>query len=247
MTDVRIATTELDGVVVATPVGTLDLASYASLRDGLLKQAASTPPALVVRLGPDFVAASRSMLSVFATVWMRISQWPDIPLVLVAETDLHKHELKRSGVSRHVVTTPDLASALARAAEPPPRRYRRVDLPNSLVAALLARDEVRNACEEWHLPALLDDALVVVSELVENAIRHGRTDSVLRIELRPTGLSIAVRDDNPVPPVLTASQPGVPGHRGLELVEKICVAWGTTPHSDGGKIVWAVLGLRRGR
>lgn len=248
MTGISVETTELNGVVVATLVGRLDLASYASLRDGLLKQAAGTPAALVVRLGPDFVAASRAMLSVFTTVWMRVSQWPDIPVVLVAETDLHRHDLRRGGVSRHVATAHDLASALDRAALPPPRRYRRMSLPNSLVAALVAREEVRNACEEWQVPALLDDALVVVTELVENAVRHaGSEPLLLRIELHPSGLSLAVRDGAAAPPVLTTSRPGVPGHRGMEMIEKLCAAWGATPSLDGGKIVWAALGLRTKR
>ncbi|MFD4638147.1 ATP-binding protein [Lentzea sp. NPDC058436] len=241
MTDISVQTTELAGVVVATPVGRLDLSSYPSLRDELLKQATEAPAAVVVRLGPDFETASRAMLAVFTTVWMRISQWPGVPVVLVAETDKHRHELRRSGVSRHVDTAPDLESALERAGQPPPRRYRRLSLPNSLVAALLAREEVRDACEEWSLPLQLDDALLVVTELVENAVRHARTESVLRVELRPAGLSIAVRDGDPEPPVLTASRPGAPGHRGLELVDERCAAWGSRPSFDGGKIVWAVL------
>lgn len=184
------------------------------------------------------------MLSVFTTVWMRISQWPGVPVVLSAETDRHRQELRRSGVSRHVATTTGLESALRRAAEPPPRRYRRVSLPNSLVAALIAREEVRDACEEWDLPLLLDDALLVVTELVENAVRHARTESVLRVELRTSGLSLAVRDGDPEPPVPAASRPGLPGHRGLDLVGVRCAAWGTSPSFDGGKIVWAVLAPR---
>ncbi|SER27290.1 hypothetical protein [Lentzea albida] len=244
MTDLGVQTTELAGVAVATPVGRLDLSSYPSLRDDLLKLAAEAPVALVVRLGPGFEVASRAMLAVFTAVWMKAAQWPGVPVVLAAETDRHRHELRRSGVSRHVVTAPDLDSAFERAAEPPLRRYRRRSLPNSLVAALLAREEVRTACEEWDLPALVDDALLVATELVENAVRHARTESVLCLELRAGGLSLAVRDGDPEPPVLTASRPGAPGHRGLELVQGRCVAWGTRPSFDGGKIVWAVLAPR---
>jgi hypothetical protein len=32
----------------------------------------------------------------------------------------------------------------------------------------------------------------------------------------------------------------------VQLVDRISIAWGCTPSSDGGKIVWAVLGLREG-
>ena len=67
------------------------------------------------------------------------------------------------------------------------------------------------------LPHLLPDAPVVVDELVGNVIRHARTESALRLELRPNGLSLAVTDGEP--------------------------RLGTMP-SSGGKVVWAVLPLR---
>src|SRR5688572_28803305 len=101
-------TTDFAGAVIATPVGTLDLASYASLRDTLIKLAAGEPLALIVRLGPGFTVPSRAVLSVFTTVWMKISQWPDIPLVLLAESEPHRHELHASGVSRFVCTAASL-------------------------------------------------------------------------------------------------------------------------------------------
>jgi hypothetical protein len=84
----------------------------------------------------------------------------------------------------------------------------------------------------------------VVSELVENVVKHARSASVLRIELRPGGLSLAVSDGDPAPPQLTAGHASVLGPRGVQVVDRICRVWGCAPSSDGGKIVWAVLGLR---
>ncbi|NKE60989.1 ATP-binding protein [Lentzea sp. PSKA42] len=246
MTEMLIETTDFAGLVVATPAGRLDLASYPSLRDGLLKHAANEPLGLVVRLGPDFEVASTAMYAVFSTVWMKISPWPDIPLVLLAESETHRHELDQSGVSRFVPTCTDLAAAIQVSQGPPPRRFRRVGLPNSPTAPLLARSAVREACALWHLPGLADDAVLVVSELVENAVRHAHSKSSLRIELRRDGLSLAVRDDAPEPATLVPALPLVPGHRGMELIDKICAAWGSTPSTDGGKIVWAVLSVRGG-
>ena len=243
MTDISVRTADLAGVVVATPVGRLDLSTYAELRDGLLEQATGVPVALVVRLGPDFESASHAMLSVFATVWTKISHWPDVPLVLLAETARHHRDLRRSGVTRHVATTTDLAAALERAEEPPLRRCRCLSLPRSLVAPLMARDAVRSACEEWTLPGVVDDALLVVSELVENAVRYAGSEPLLRVELHAGGLSLAVRDDNPEPPAHHAG----PWQGGLDLVDRMCVARGSTPSSGGGKVVWAVLPLRRQR
>ncbi|HEX7301958.1 ATP-binding protein [Lentzea sp.] len=241
MTDIDVQTTDLAGVVVVTPVGRLDLSTYPALRDELLGHAAGVPLAIVVRLGPDFQSASQAMLSVFATVWARIRQWPGVPLVLVAETDEHHHDLRCNGVVRRVATSTDLASALELADRSPRWRRRCATLPKSLIAALVAREEVRDACAEWDLPVLLDDALLVVSELVENAVRHSGSEPVLRIELRPTGLSLSVSDDNPDLPVRSAG----PGHRGLELVDRTCAVWGTIPSFGGGKVVWAVLALGR--
>ncbi|GGU33680.1 ATP-binding protein [Lentzea flava] len=242
----KVGTSNLAGAVVATPEGRLDLASYPVLRDTLLKLAADDPLALVVRLGPAFEVPSRAMLAVFTTVWMRISQWPDIPLVLVTETESHRDEVRASGVGRFVRTAANLQEALDVVERPPHRRFRRIPLPNSPTAPIMARAVVREACELWGLDRLVNDAVLVVSELVENAVRYARSESMLRVELRPSGLSIAVRDDDPTPPVLESPGPEVVGHRGLQLVNRLCVAWGCAPSSDGGKIVWAVLGLRGG-
>ncbi|WP_191296660.1 ATP-binding protein [Lentzea cavernae] len=231
-------------MVVATPAGRLDLSSYPVLRDSLLKQAAREPAALLVRLGPEFETASVAMLSVFTTVWMKISEWTDVPVVLVAETDQHRHDINKAGLAKTIATAPDLIAAVELAQEQPLRRFRRLELPGSIVAALLAREAAREVCEAWDLTHLTHDALLVASELVENAVKHSRAPSVLRIELRRSGLSLALRDGSPLPPTLTASPRSVPVHRGLELVDRLCRTWGFAPTFDGGKVVWAVLALR---
>lgn len=210
------------------------------LRDNLLKQAANEPDALIVRLGQDFEIPSTTLYSVFTAVWIKISPWPDIPFLLVAETERHRRELKRCGVSRFVATSPDMEAAFE-AVELPPRRFHRLLLPHSPAAALMARAMVRDLCEQWRVPAMTSDAVLVASELVENAVRHANSDSSLRMELRRGSLSIAVRDDDPRQPVLESSPSHLPGLRGLELVDRVSVVWGSTPSTDGGKIVWAVL------
>lgn len=242
----KVETENLAGVVVATPAGRLDLVSYAALRDDLLKIAADTPVAVVVRLGSGFEIPSTAMLAVLTRVWTKVAQWPGIPMVVLAETSEHREDLRTSGVARFVRTAQDLKEALNTVEQPPHRRFRRVPLPCSPAAPIMARAVVREACEQWDLAEVADDAVLVVSELVENAVRHARSESVLRVELRPHGLSLAVRDDDPAPPVLEWPDPDVPGHRGVQLVDRISVAWGCVPSSAGGKIVWAVLGLREG-
>lgn len=240
---VKIETADLAGVVVATPEGRLELASHTALRDGLLELAADAPVALVVRLGAGFVVPSATMLPVFTTVWTKVSQWPDIPMTLLAETGELREKLRSSGVSRFVRTVGDLKEAIEAVRRPPRRRSRRVPLPCSPTAPLMARAVVREACELWDLPEITDDAVLVASELVENAVRHANSEPLLRVELRDSGLALAVRDDDPAPPVMTAPNPDVPAHRGVQLVDRISVAWGCAPSAGGGKIVWAVLGL----
>ena len=167
-------------------------------------------------------------------------------MVLLAETGPHRDELLTSGVAKFVRTVDDLTEALAAVERPPHRRFHRVPLPQSPTAPLMARAVVREVCSLWDVAGLADDAVLVVSELVENAVRHACSESVLRVELRPSGLSLAVRDHDPTTPTLMNPGTYELGHRGVQLVDRICKAWGCVPSSDGGKIVWAVLDPRRG-
>ena len=86
----------------------------------------------------------------------------------------------------------------------------------------------------WAVPdCTADDAHHVAKQLVENALRHARTPSVLHASLDPAGLRIAVRDFHP----------GVIGRPqgGLGLVSSLARRWGVLPRSNG-KTVWALLG-----
>ncbi|MEV6239347.1 ATP-binding protein [Lentzea sp. NPDC051838] len=241
MKGISVRTTELNGVTVVTPTGRLDLSTYAALRDGLLKCAADNPRALVIRLGHDFDVASRAMLAVFTAVSVKVSQWPDIPVVLTSETEIHQHDLRRSGVQRFVPTAADVPAALALLERPPPRRFHRVTLPCSPTSATVARAETREACARWGVVPLTGDAVFIASELVENALRHARSECLLRLELRPEALSVSVRDQDSRPAVLTTEN----SPRGLELVAQMCLAWGNSPYPGGGKVVWAVLPRNR--
>ncbi|MFH8798226.1 ATP-binding protein [Streptomyces sp. NPDC017936] len=68
------------------------------------------------------------------------------------------------------------------------------------------------------------DAQLVVSELVTNAIRHAPGPGGLLLELTPdaTLLRVTVRDSSPRPPRVRASDPGRPRGHGLRLVMGLC-------------------------
>ncbi|MET7614773.1 ATP-binding SpoIIE family protein phosphatase, partial [Streptomyces seoulensis] len=105
-----------------------------------------------------------------------------------------------------------------------------------------ARRFVRRTLRAWELPRdTADTALLVVSELVTNALVH--TEGQVRLDLSLVGhrLRIAVTDSSPRGPLKPTSVGWeATGGRGILLVEAVSHAWGTVPVS-GGKQVWAEL------
>lgn len=118
-------------------------------------------------------------------------------------------------------------------------------LPATPASAGVARTFTREVLNEWQLPDLVDDAVLVVSEMVANAVTHAGTDCELRISVNPIALRVEVVDrgagtPDPLPRSNTRSS-----GRGLHLIDAVTAAWGVEPEPDGGKTVWAEL-RRRG-
>lgn len=112
--------------------------------------------------------------------------------------------------------------------------------PRSTASAGLARRFTAETCAAWSIEDLATDAALVVSELVENAVRHARSACDLTLELTGAGFVVTARDDSTDEPRLLWPGPTRPGGRGLVLVEKLCSDWGFDIVADG-KRVWAVL------
>jgi anti-sigma regulatory factor (Ser/Thr protein kinase) len=96
-------------------------------------------------------------------------------------------------------------------------------------------------CARWRVRHLSDDATLVASELVTNAIRHARSAPRLRVQLEPQALVVAVADADPAPPRLAAPHPEAAGGRGLRLVDHLAARWGVEPDDAGGKTIWCEL------
>jgi len=111
-------------------------------------------------------------------------------------------------------------------------------LPETLSSVAEARRFVRATLADWPMTCCLDDVELVVSELVGNALRHGRGRPVLRLRGMPDRLRVEVLDESPEVPSPRAS--GADGGWGLYLVERIATAWGVQPHPQG-KVVWREL------
>jgi anti-sigma regulatory factor (Ser/Thr protein kinase) len=98
--------------------------------------------------------------------------------------------------------------------------------------------------------AVVADAVLVISELVTNAIKHGRGPIRLRLCHGTDRLLVEVEDGSAKS--ITLRGPRIDGGRGLELIDRICLAWGqsqplrpdpTNPFGPRGKTVWAVMAL----
>ncbi|WP_447007037.1 ATP-binding protein [Saccharothrix isguenensis] len=241
MTAFALHRTDVDGVAVVRPVGLLDLTTYRQLRDGLLKCAADEPKAVIVRLDDGFECATPAFMSVFATVWMRVSEWPGVPVMLVGESPPHREALDNGGAGTLVPRFTALDAALDAVGQPPERRRDEIRLPETLVAGLLARNFVREACDRWLVDHFTGNAVTVATELVENAVRHGRSEPVLRLELRGGRLTVAVRDESAARPEESKADALRPGGRGISIVGSLSRVWGCSPWPLGGKVVWAVI------
>jgi anti-sigma regulatory factor (Ser/Thr protein kinase) len=116
----------------------------------------------------------------------------------------------------------------------------RLQLSPNVDAPRQARDFV--AEQGQGLPeCAVDDARLLVSELVTNALRHGRPDITVQVELNPPLIEVSVHDEGTAlppadpPPALPTALSG----RGLNLVDRIASCWGITrTESPRGKAVW---------
>ncbi len=119
-------------------------------------------------------------------------------------------------------------------------------VPHAAASAAFVRHQLIAELVALHAPGtLVDDAAVVVSELVGNAGRHGLAlpggGLIARWRVAPDRLRVEVVDGGPGPGGLrTTASSDAEGGRGLELVEALAARWGSAP-ARPGTVVWAEL------
>jgi anti-sigma regulatory factor (Ser/Thr protein kinase) len=116
--------------------------------------------------------------------------------------------------------------------------------PPELDASRRARSGVEGLLRAAGVPERAVAAvLLVVSELVANAIRHAGTDFTVTADLDGDVVRIQVLDQDSRPPALLGFDTESTSGRGLQMVAGLSRDWGwRTAESDGGvsgKVVWA--------
>ncbi|MGW0538038.1 ATP-binding protein [Streptomyces sp. NPDC003032] len=101
------------------------------------------------------------------------------------------------------------------------------------------RCAVADRMRKWVVPAsLVEDVVLIVSELVTNAVVHGRGNVHVSMLQLYAGLHIEVADESTTPAVMGCGDAEAIGGRGLRLVAGSCDCWGV---SDDGTITWCLL------
>ncbi|MER8230737.1 ATP-binding protein [Streptomyces sp. NPDC094049] len=116
-----------------------------------------------------------------------------------------------------------------------------------------ARHAVRDLLVRQGVPVhegIMDGLLLIVSELVTNAVRHAALLSpqiAVEVAVGPEWIRVSVEDNHPYRPKALEADYGQTGGRGLLLVREIAAEAGGTCDVEhtatGGKIIWAALPL----
>jgi anti-sigma regulatory factor (Ser/Thr protein kinase) len=119
-----------------------------------------------------------------------------------------------------------------------------IDVEHSVFGPAQARAAVNECAARLGLDEVCDDVVLLVSELVTNAVRYA--EPPVRLELQPGDgeVVVAVRDGSPEPPAPRDADDDAEGGRGMMLVDLLAADHGVRTDPPG-KAVWARL--RRSR
>jgi anti-sigma regulatory factor (Ser/Thr protein kinase) len=121
-----------------------------------------------------------------------------------------------------------------------------VAIPLGVQAPGVARTVVAEWLADQVAPCVLESALLLVSELVTNSVRHSGVpegeDVVVRVDLWRDGCRLEVEDPGSDGVIAPRSQdPLEGGGMGLNLVQMLSERWGVVRVADGPTRVWAQL------
>lgn len=230
------------GVVHVVLRGALSQASAVDVRRILRKCLAEDPTAVIVDVS-GLSVDSQLQLTVFPAVMAAHSR-PGAVLVLVSPTPAVR-AMMGGWILRLVGVCDSAEQAAAVVGDHAVQKICRVDLPGEPTAPAQARAIATRYCEEHALGQATDSAVLVISELVSNAVRHARSAPHVRLAIGGPFLYVSVQDTSTRRPVLTDIDhlnvvPLPRRGRGLHLVDVHSSTWGSIP-SKAGKTVWAAI------
>lgn len=117
-------------------------------------------------------------------------------------------------------------------------------LPPELGSVGKARRFVAAQCEvEQVSPPRRHDVLLLTSELVTNAVLHGRSEVCVEVVVEREVLRVSVLDENSRRPLPVSEDENALDGRGLALVDAVAARWGVEDRPSG-KAVWFELACR---
>jgi anti-sigma regulatory factor (Ser/Thr protein kinase) len=121
-------------------------------------------------------------------------------------------------------------------------------LPDDVSAAGIAREKARRFAGRLRMDSVVEPLTLIVSELVSNAVRHGKPPVQLLLRRVGRGVRVDVHDEAPatgptnhVGGPTRLPSPEAEGGRGRFLVDALSARHGVHEVPDDGKEVWAVI------
>jgi anti-sigma regulatory factor (Ser/Thr protein kinase) len=128
----------------------------------------------------------------------------------------------------------------------PSRLASTLELGPLLTAVPCARLHAKLILKEWDLADVADDAELIISELMTNALRAARPlpeiqPITLHLQATHEHLMIQVWDALSAAPAPRPHPIDAETGRGLEIVSLLSERWGFYHPAGGGKVIWATL------
>ncbi len=111
-------------------------------------------------------------------------------------------------------------------------------LPPAPTSPREARNRAARELAGWGNPESRHAVLLLISELVTNAVIHARSTVTVDFAVRADGpVRVKVHDESPVRPTARRHHADRPGGRGMHLLASLAARWGVE-ESRTGKSIW---------